>query len=528
MDINWSFRRKYSDEMFDLNKKPSWARSLRFQLTLWFACLLTLVLSVSAIVLCAAARHAILRETDSFLIVEGRQIVSSLSLDSSDPPDKEDIDALVAGTSVSQNHGDRHSGLLFFRTIYTRIAASNPVSTIAQSKNLSRFPRFAAEMNGWIPATGKLPLTHVFFAQDPDGRPVRALCESFTLLNRPAVLQIAVPWDGNESVLEKLTLVVSCGIVIVVVLATAGGWILVGRTLAPIRRIVTEAERIGGENVPGTLLPEPDETDSEVGHLVTTLNSMTGRIFKSVIAERQAYEAQKALADVQRQFAQDASHELRTPLTILRGEVEYALLRPRDRESYQQTLQNAMTAIDQLCQIVEDLGILARLDGEGTHQQFCDDVDLLVICRSVVNDTLAMAERKQIVLDFSHSESVSGVYLTTGNEGLLRQIVRNLVDNAIKYTPAGGHVNVSLGSQMDTDGNSKNVITVSDTGIGISEDDLPHIFERFWRSGRTRSEDGNGLGLAICESIAKEHQGSISVESKPGIGSRFKLFLKVH
>jgi signal transduction histidine kinase len=514
--------------MIDVNRKPVWARSLRFQLTAWFTCLLTLVLMVSAVILCVAARRAILRETDSFLIVEGRRIISSLGTGSSDPPDQEDIEGVVAGTNLSPNHGERHSGLLFFRTIYIRIVSPASIAGIAQSKSLDSFPQLSREMNEWVQMSAQSSAAHVFFARDPDGRPIRVLCESFTLLSRPAVLQLAVPWDGNETVLDKLTLVVFSGIVIVIQLATVGGWILVGRTLAPIRRIVAEAERIGGENGLGTLLSEPEETDSEVGQLVRTLNSMTGRLCKAIISERQAHEAQKVLADVQRQFAQDASHELRTPLTVLRGEVEYALLRPRDRCSYQETLQNAMTTIDQLCQIVEDLGVLARLDGDETHPQFHDDVDLLAMCKSVVNDSIPIAEKKQITLDFSQLESSSIMYLTVGNEGLLRQIVRNLVDNAIKYTPAGGRVVVSLGSQIGSDGSSNNVISVSDTGIGISEEDLPHIFERFWRSGRTRSEEGNGLGLAICASIAREHQGSISVESTPGAGSRFKLFLRVN
>ena len=164
-----------------------------------------------------------------------------------------------------------------------------------------------------------------------------------------------MPWDHNADILERLGGLLALGVLLVLLLAALGGWALVGRTLQPIRRIVTEAERLDAAALPDALLPEAAETDSEIGQLVATLNRMTTRL-------RQAFDAQRRFAEAQQRFAADASHELRTPLTILRGEMELALTRPRPPAFYQATLSSAMEEIARMGRIVEGLGFLARRD----------------------------------------------------------------------------------------------------------------------------------------------------------------------
>ena len=221
-----------------------------------------------------------------------------------------------------------------------------------------------------------------------------------------------------------------------------------------------------------------------------------------------------------RQFSADASHELQTPLTILKGEMEVTLRSPRRPEEYQLILKSALEEIDRIAHLVEGLLLLARADA-GVLRMDRRSMDLAPLVKEVYEQAKVLANAQGITLFLGPLEDVS----ILGDSERLRRLLLNLVDNGIKYTPAGGRVTVSL------QGNRQwAYIRVSDTGIGLSHEDQKRIFERFYRTAeaRSRNESGAGLGLCIARSIAEAHSGRIEVESIPGHGSTFTVILPLH
>jgi signal transduction histidine kinase len=218
-----------------------------------------------------------------------------------------------------------------------------------------------------------------------------------------------------------------------------------------------------------------------------------------------------------RRFSADASHELQTPLTILKGEIEVALRSGRTPEDYQQVLTSSLEEIERISRLVEGLLLLARADS-GVLRMDHKPVDLPQLVAEVAAQMQKMAADQGVSL---RQEDLAPVTLYGDKEQLLR-LLRNLIDNAIKYTPAGGRVTLSLrgdGSQAR--------ISVTDTGIGLSEAEQAQIFTRFYRAAQARSQSGGGAGLGLCiaQSIAEAHGGKIQVHSSPGQGSTFTVVL---
>jgi len=460
-------------------------------------------------------------------MLEAGRIVSGLSGEGDDPPEKSDVIDTISGAKNLPSRSSDLSGLLWYPSVYVRIVDSASRHLVAQSQNLDTNPKVVTMLTHDLPPPGEQTNERIQFSSGNDGQALRVLSQSFRLASEPAILQIGVSWQRNEMILDRLLGLLCAGNVVVVSLTALGGWMLVRRTLAPINRIVTQAERLNVDTLSGALLPGPRESDSEVGQLVATLNSMLLRLHTAFEAERSLNLAQQRLAKAQHQFTQDASHELRTPLTVLRGEVEYSLLKPRDSDTYLSTLKSAMSTIDQLCQIVENLDVLARFDGEGgSPRAFEEVVDLSSMCAAIVKSLDLRAGKAGVQLDYTTPAPSGAPVQVHGNEGLLRQVLLNLIENAIKYSDAGGRVRVSTETSVNNaKGTVDAVVSVSDDGIGISAEDLPHIFERFWRAGNAREEQGSGLGLAISSCIAAEHGGAIAVESTFGHGSTFTLSL---
>ena len=216
-----------------------------------------------------------------------------------------------------------------------------------------------------------------------------------------------------------------------------------------------------------------------------------------------------------RQFTADASHELRTPLTILRGETEIALRTERTVNGLRKTLLSNLEEIDRLSKIINDLLLLSRMDS-GREEFHLQEISLDRIVEEKYEQMRTLAKEKGVVMEMERKESLS----VRGDPVKLRQLLLNLLDNAIKYTPEGGKVWLSLERS-----NGFARITVADTGIGIPEEDLPHIFDRFYRVDKARRDGGSGLGLSICKLIVEAHKGRIDVDSKPGAGSTFRVYL---
>ena len=220
----------------------------------------------------------------------------------------------------------------------------------------------------------------------------------------------------------------------------------------------------------------------------------------------------------QRQFTADASHELRTPLTVIRSASELALSQPRSPEEYQETIEVSLKAAERMTNLVNGLLALARLDSSNADFHL-RQINLSDLASESVSLLRAIASEKQISL-VSDLHSVQ----IFGNPESLSRMIDNLITNAIIYNKPGGKVFITLKSNDD-----KAVLEIKDTGVGISEEHLPFIFERFYRvdKARSRLSGGSGLGLAICKGVIEKHNGTITVQSILGEGTTFQIQLPI-
>lgn len=294
-------------------------------------------------------------------------------------------------------------------------------------------------------------------------------------------------------------LLAACTWAILTLGVVGGGW-LSGRTIRPIAKMSETAKNISVENLSQRL--DLQETDSELGQLAHVLN--------------QTFDRLEASFEQQARFTADASHELRTPLSVIVSQIELALSKPRSREDYLSALEACQRAARRMRTLVDSLLLLARFDS-GQPELKRDSLDLSEIANESVELLRPLAEERQITLG---SETTPVPFV--GDRERLGQVVTNLVSNAIRYNQEGGRVDVRVERS-----NGDVLLSVTDTGIGIPERDLPHIFDRFFRVDRARSraDGGSGLGLAICQSVVEAHGGQITARSEPQRGTTLEVRL---
>jgi len=316
------------------------------------------------------------------------------------------------------------------------------------------------------------------------------------------VVMVGIPTTSVGAEVGTLARRVAASSLFILLLAAGGGWLLARRALRPIVDTAAMLQHISDRTLHKRL---PDSgVDDEISHLVRVINDLLERL--------------DGAFDTQRRFTADASHEICTPLTVLKGNTQVALMARRTPEEYMETLRSNLEEIERLTRLATDLLTLARFDAG----EQCSSTESLTLNNLVEN---VCARLRPAVAE-------SGVRLAcrslepivvNGEPNALQQIVLNLVTNAIRYTPGGGGVAVTVGRCPD----GMAFVEVADTGIGISAEALSRIFDRFYRgeNARAHSSEGSGLGLAICQVLAKAHGGRIEVDSEYGKGSRFKLLL---
>ena len=280
------------------------------------------------------------------------------------------------------------------------------------------------------------------------------------------------------------------------------GWVVAGRVLRPIGRITAVARDIQATDLSRRIeLPGPDD---ELKQLADTFDAMLARLDAAFAA--------------QRQFVADASHELRNPLAIIRTNVDVALADPHaDPEDLRHTITVVKRAGDRMARLVDDLLALARRQ-EPTFEH--EPVDLGAAVAEASDDFLVPAAARDIVLDRAIGPGV----MVIGDREALKRAVANLLDNAVRLAPAGSRIRLATGSEGD-----RAWIAVADEVPGIAPEDQPHVFDRFWRAdkARSRADGGTGLGLAIVRQIVEGHAGQVRLQSKPGVGSSFVIWLPV-
>lgn len=318
------------------------------------------------------------------------------------------------------------------------------------------------------------------------------------------IIMVGESLEVMDLVFKNMVYIFIFGSIVFVLIASLLGGFLSGKALEPVREITAIARRIEAESLDERI---PVGVKDEIGNLAITINEMIERL-------ERAFSQTK-------QFTADASHELKTPLTVLKGEMEVALRGDPDKEELKEIIVSSLEEIDRMSVIVKNLLDLAKADIDASLEA-TEKIDLSLVLTENFELTLKLAREKDISLVLDNNDSL----FIDGNRVRIGQLVYNLIDNAIKYTPQGGTVKFGL---LGVD--EKVVFYVRDTGIGIDEADLPYIFDRFFRVDKARSSDRSrvegsvGLGLSICKEIVSAHGGEIKVISKLGEGTEFKVYL---
>jgi signal transduction histidine kinase len=362
---------------------------------------------------------------------------------------------------------------------------------------LFRSPHFLSPQSDLpaIPPTGVSFLTTNLELRQYGIARERVLIDGQTFL-----IDAAVPTEPFDQALDNFRLIEKEFLPLLLVLASLLGYWLGGRALAPVSRIIQSAEEVGVQNLSRRL--ELPRAKDELRRLTETLNAMLDRIESSVRRITQ--------------FTADASHDLRTPLSLIRTNAELALRRQRSENEYRATLSRILAASEESAQLIEHLLTLARADA-GAMQFNLEFAPLLPVLRNVCQQARLWAQAKG--LEFQDSLSADPLALHMDSPAMERLFL-SLLDNAVKYTPAGGRVSVS--AYFDE---RHAIVEIQDSGIGIDDCDLPHIFDRFYRADRARSREvqGSGLGLAIARWIADGHNATIEVKSSLGKGALFRV-----
>jgi heavy metal sensor kinase len=314
------------------------------------------------------------------------------------------------------------------------------------------------------------------------------------------LVEAGSPMDDVQSDLRQWLIFLLWGLPLVAFTALIGGYLLVGRALRPVDEIAASAERISSHNL-SERLPAA-KTGDELERLSIALNHMIERLEKAFHHSRR--------------FMADASHELRTPLTVLRGEIESCVEAESLPSEWRDRLGSALEEIERLVNIVEGLFAISRLDA-GEAQAESVLFDLAELTSATADQMSLLSEDKQITVKCLARERV----YVKGDRARMKQVIVNLLDNAIKYTPPAGSVTLTVSSGEHA------TLEVADTGMGIPEKSLPLVFDRFFRvdDARSRAEGGAGLGLSIVQSICAAHQGRVEARSAPGNGSTFRVEL---
>lgn len=452
--------------------------SIRWQLTLWYALALAVMLGIFSFVLCLLVWQQVLSRTDSGLREELREIGLEVSL----------ADTATHFESQATARFSQHDFYEFLVTDDTGNVIFSSSTTVPANHRVPQ-PETGAQVNQFQTVTleglGPYRIASTHMPSAFGKLDVQVITSLQPLYNDQAALQ----W------------VVVLLLPIAVLLAIASGQFLAGRALRQVQQIVDETHSIDISNLDRRIpVFNPDD---EIGQLTLALNSLIARL------ERAIHEI--------RRFTADASHEIRTPLATLRLEAESTLRATRTPAEYQQTLAVVLEETTRLGKLSDQLLNLSRHDAGIVPCQH-DPVQLDALLRDVIEQIKPLAEagslRLQLHID-THCEIL-------GDDISLSQVFFNLLENAIKYTPAGGEITVELHRES-----AAAQIEIIDTGIGVSATDLPHLFERFYQADPSRSSSGggSGLGLSIARAAVLMHSGSIEIQSQPGTGTKVTVRL---
>jgi heavy metal sensor kinase len=460
--------------------------SVRFRLTLWYVAVLALVLVAFSVGVYGLLAQSLYNRLDSALRNEVRALASALDRKAGEGKAEEEAALAVQ----EERFASRQATAIYDAN--GQLVAEKPTRSGKHAR---------------LPALNLLQGNDTYFytvlEEEDGGRDGRRIGVKRVAgaSGKEYIFAVSQPLDRVAEELGNVRRILLISVPLALALAGLGGWFLARRSLAPVVDMSERARRISAENLEERL-PLVNPRD-ELGRLAATFNELLSRLESSF--------------NQQRRFMADASHELRTPLSVIRTATDVTLSREnRDEKEYRDALRIASEQTHRLTRIVEDMFTLARADaGSRTLEE--SDFYLDELIAETARAASVLGASKGVKLDVNNTTEM----ICRGDEGLLRQMIMNLLGNAIKHTSPGGFVRLSLDQR-----NGHYEIRVSDTGSGIPVEAQPHIFERFYRADRSRSrnaEDGGGagLGLAIARWIAEAHKGQLYLERSDQTGSVF-------
>lgn len=462
-------------------------KSIRSRLTAWYILLLGIILILFSVFLNYFLSKRLYESVDNSLTVSATVVATSAVMQFNRSP--------LPGLDQFFEQFMGAGNLNKFYRIYD---GSGNVGSRSNNIDASKFP---LSQEAYADALSGTNSYETFLV---DGKhPIRVI--TMPILREKKLVnlvQVGTSLEAVKETLRNLRIFLFTAVPSVLVFATLFARFLARRALKPISKIIKTARDIGQGQELSQRIPVFKVQD-ELGQLALTFNEMMDRLENSFAQMRQ--------------FSSDASHELRTPLTVLQGQNELVLSKLRDPKEYQEVIISNLEEIKYMSKVLEDLFVLSRSDENQVLLNY-KRMDLRDLVEEVCRHAEILAEEKDISIVIAFLEQVK----INGDEVRLRQMVWNILHNGIKYTQPGGELKVSL---LEESGFA--LLSIQDTGIGIPEKDLPFIFDRFYRVDKARSKDegGSGLGLSICRHIAEAHKGKIEVESKPGLGTRFKIHI---
>ena len=464
-------------------------KSIRSRLTAWYVTLLGIILILFSVFLNYSLSKRLYESVDNSLTVSATVVATSAVMNFNRSP-----------LSGIDQFFEQFMGAGNLNKFYRIYDGSGNVGSRSKNIDASKFPLSQA---AYTDALKGLNSYETFLV---DGKhPIRVI--TMPILREKKLVnlvQVGTSLEAVQETLRNLRIFLFTSVPLVLVLAALFARFMARRALKPISRIIQTARDIGQGQELNQRIPVLKVQD-ELGQLALTFNEMMDRLENSFAQMRQ--------------FSSDASHELRTPLTVLKGQNELVLSKPRDPKEYQEVIASNLEEINYMSKVLEDLFILSKSDENQIHLN-CKPMELRDLVEEVCKHAEVLASDKNIRIIIAFLESVK----INGDEVRLRQMVWNILDNGIKYTQPGGELKVSLQDEGEFA-----LLSIQDTGIGISEKALPSIFDRFYRvdKARSRDEGGSGLGLSICKHIAEAHKGKIEVKSKLDVGTRFKIRIPI-
>jgi heavy metal sensor kinase len=457
-------------------------RSLKFRLVTWYAGWLAVLFVVFGIFVYQSLSYYLKDSLREALARRARQVA--------DLAQRTTADWQTTGREIRTHFAPEVNSRL------TRVTINGKIVYVSGPPADASFDPLA------VPAAGDVRAGESFARRAlPDGRVLYVVVLSRLVGGRNFVIEEGFSEGPIRTTLEAWLTVLVLGLVVLIIVSALGGFWLAQRALQPVDRIIASAQRISSLNLSERL--PVHHTGDELERLSIALNSMIGRLDDAFQQTRR--------------FLADASHELRTPLTMMQAELEAIHERYDLKPNIREPAASGLDEVQRLRTIVEGLLALSRLDaGEALEQRI--PVDLAELAATTADQMCLLAEDKGISVTCHSAAKV----MVEGDRSRLKQLMVNLLDNAIKYTPPGGNVMVNVFTKEN-----KAVTEVRDNGIGIPREALPRVFDRFFRVDKARSRElgGAGLGLAIVRSICVAHGGKVDVQSDEGAGSRFTISL---